>query len=163
MILVSPIIVRLVLAPSQILWHQRHGWPQPANYQSQELSSCLPLTNLISSISTALMTEFSLQEPCWYTDSKVALHWIRGTTKEWKPFVENRVNQVRGLIPSEYWKHCKPYPAPLEAPTFSYTGVDLAGPLYIKVWPCQLSSSCNAWWTLSSIQICQPTKEFSPN
>ena len=52
------------------------------------------------------MTEFSLQEPCCYTDSKVALYWIRGTTKEWKPFVENRVNQVRGLIPSEYWRHC---------------------------------------------------------
>ena len=67
-----------------------------------ELLSSLLLANLISNISVALTTEFLLQEPCCYTDSKVALYWIRGTTKEWKPFVENRVNEVRRLVPSEY-------------------------------------------------------------
>ena len=39
-----------------------------------ELMSSLLLANPLSSISMALMTEFPLQEPCCYTDSKVALY-----------------------------------------------------------------------------------------
>ena len=47
-----------------------------------ELLSSLLLVNFMSSISMALVTEFPLQDQCCYTDSKVALYWIRGTTKE---------------------------------------------------------------------------------
>ena len=57
----------------------------PVNKQSiprLELLSSLLLAKLISSVSTALETEIQLQPHCCYSDSKVALFWIKGTTKK---------------------------------------------------------------------------------
>ena len=41
-----------------------------------------------------------------FTDSKVALFRIRGLEKEWKQFIQNRVNEIRKLVPGECWDHC---------------------------------------------------------
>ena len=38
-----------------------------------------------------------------FTDSTVALHWILGVDKSWKPFVENRVAEIRSLFPPSCW------------------------------------------------------------
>ena len=42
---------------------------------------------------------------CW-TDSTTAFHWIIGTNKEWKTFVENRVQEIRSCVPPSSWNHC---------------------------------------------------------
>ena len=39
-------------------------------------------------------------------DSQVALCWITGVTKQWKQFVENCIQEIRRLVPVNYWKHC---------------------------------------------------------
>lgn len=44
------------------------------------------------------LTEIALSEPTCFTDSKVSLYWMKGTDKEWKPFVQNRVNEIRRLV-----------------------------------------------------------------
>ncbi|XP_071517674.1 uncharacterized protein [Panulirus ornatus] len=41
---------------------------------------------------------------CW-TDSKVALSWIKGDPNRWKTFVANRVTEIQSLIPPVQWKH----------------------------------------------------------
>ena len=41
-----------------------------------------------------------------YTDSQVALCWIKGVTKQWKQFVENRIQEIHRLVPANCWKHC---------------------------------------------------------
>ena len=71
-----------------------------------ELLSALLLSNLIDSVSDALKPELELKDSCCYTDSRVALYWIKGIGKEWKPFVENRVNEIRRLVPPQHWSHC---------------------------------------------------------
>jgi len=71
-----------------------------------EVMSTLLLARLICTVSTALEAEIQLQPHCCYSDSKVALFWIKGTTKEWKPWVENRVNEARKIVPINCWKHC---------------------------------------------------------
>ena len=30
----------------------------------------------------------------FWTDSMIAFHWIRSCSKQWKPFVENRVSEM---------------------------------------------------------------------
>ena len=30
-----------------------------------------------------------------FTDSTIVLHWIKGTDRHWKPFVQNRVKEIR--------------------------------------------------------------------
>ncbi|XP_075743772.1 uncharacterized protein LOC142802692 [Rhipicephalus microplus] len=41
-----------------------------------------------------------------WTDSTVAMHWIKGNAARWKPFVANRVSEVQALTDPEDWRHC---------------------------------------------------------
>ena len=71
-----------------------------------ELLLALLLARLITSISTSLKFQLTLELPKCFTDSKVALFWIRGSHKEWKKFVQNRVNEICELAPGSHWNHC---------------------------------------------------------
>ena len=61
-----------------------------------------------------------------YTDSQVALFWIRGTTKEWKPFVNNRVREIRTRVDPEHWAHCPGSSNPADLPSRGLTPLELA-------------------------------------
>jgi hypothetical protein len=52
-----------------------------------ELLFALLLTRLMVSITHSLECELQLSPPRCFTDSTVALCWIKGTDKSWKPFV----------------------------------------------------------------------------
>ncbi|XP_064470081.1 uncharacterized protein LOC135384827 [Ornithodoros turicata] len=45
-------------------------------------------------------------EAVLWTDSEVALHWIHGSSQEWKPFVKNRVVDIQEITDSRQWRHC---------------------------------------------------------
>ena len=66
-----------------------------------ELLSALLLARLVRVISQALESEISIEDPVCFTDSKVTLYWIKGQDKEWKQFVQNRVCEIRMLLPTE--------------------------------------------------------------
>ena len=78
-----------------------------------ELLLALLLAKLINSITGSLEPLLPLSQPICYTDSKVALYWILGSDKEWKQFVQNRVSEIRKLLPIASWKHCSGRPADL--------------------------------------------------
>lgn len=62
-----------------------------------ELLSALILARLISHVRTGrVYSNFSCK--IW-SDSEVALCWIRGEDREWKQFVQNRVCEIRSLVP----------------------------------------------------------------
>jgi len=71
-----------------------------------ELLSALLLARLMKTITEALATRLPLQALRCFTDSQISLCWIKGTDKDWKPFVQNRVNEIRRLVPEGYWDHC---------------------------------------------------------
>jgi hypothetical protein len=62
-----------------------------------ELLSALLLARLVKTVSDSLLTQ--LEPPTCFTDSLIALCWIRHVEKEWKQFVENRVSEIRTLVP----------------------------------------------------------------
>jgi hypothetical protein len=64
-----------------------------------ELLSALLLARLLVTVAQSLEGEIELSPPRCFTDSTVALFWILGTDKTWKPFVENRVHEIRKLLP----------------------------------------------------------------
>ncbi|XP_042143854.1 uncharacterized protein LOC121834178 [Ixodes scapularis] len=41
-----------------------------------------------------------------WTDSTVALSWVRGVPEKWKPFVKNRVAEIRVMTSPDHWRHC---------------------------------------------------------
>ena len=91
-----------------------------------ELLSAVLLARLISCTAHSLSTRIDLQEPKCFTDSQVTLFWIKGTGRDWKPFVQNRVNEVRKLVPVECWDHCSGKENPADIPSRGLTPVDLS-------------------------------------
>ena len=71
-----------------------------------ELLSAVVLSRLIHSVKEALSSEMKIDKLFCWTDSKIAWYWIVQSQKEWKPFVQHRVDEIRKLVPEECWNHC---------------------------------------------------------
>ena len=82
-----------------------------------ELLSCLLLARLMAHVKAALETVVKVQLGACFTDSKVALFWVQGVTKEWKQFVHNRVTEIRQLVPAANWSHCPGKDNPADLPS----------------------------------------------
>ncbi|XP_057381572.1 uncharacterized protein LOC130704107 [Daphnia carinata] len=73
----------------------------------------LPRLELLGSLLAARLGEKLknfLHTESWrtifWTDSLVALGWIRGDPNRWKPFVRNQVEAIRKLSGVSWWRHC---------------------------------------------------------
>ena len=102
---------KFVAARTRVSPLQEHSIPR------LELLGALLLSRLLASVSAALMVELELDPPTCFTDSKVALFWIKGHDKEWRQFVENRVREIRQLTPVNVWKHCPGIDNPADIPS----------------------------------------------
>ena len=117
--------VRFVVSKTRVAPVQRQTVPRV------ELLSALLLARLVASVTEALMLQLTLNPLKCFTDSKVALFWIRGLEKEWKQFIQNRVNEIHKLVPSEYWDHCPGQENPTNMPSRGITISELAAS---KLW-----------------------------
>ena len=116
----SQVFVRFVAAKTRIAPIKQQSIPR------LELLSALVLSRLMVSVQSSLEYEVpSLNCKC-FTDSQVALYWIQGKDKEWKPFVQNRVCEIRRLIPSELWQHCPGSTNPADLPSRGLTMLELS-------------------------------------
>ena len=71
-----------------------------------ELLSALILARLVHSIQSALANVVAISSVYCWLDSMVALSWIKGTSKEFKQFVQNRVVEIRKLVDVKDWNFC---------------------------------------------------------
>ena len=91
-----------------------------------ELLAALVLARLIEHVKEALQLELAITDiNCW-TDSKVTLFWIKGEEKEWKQFVQNRVNEIRSLVTASSWRHCNGKDNPADIPSRGLNPVELS-------------------------------------
>jgi hypothetical protein len=72
-----------------------------------ELLSCILLARLMATVFSAVEPEICLEKPVYYSDSQVALCWIKCVTKQWNQFIENRVRDIRKISSVDFWRHCK--------------------------------------------------------
>ncbi|MCG8622721.1 MAG: hypothetical protein MJE68_12095, partial [Proteobacteria bacterium] len=79
----------------------------------------------------------------------VALFWIRGLEKEWKQFIQNRVNEIRKLVPDECWDHCPGQENPADMPSRGITISELAASKLWRSGPKWLKSGME--WLLSIV------------
>lgn len=96
----SQVCVRFVVSKTRVVPRQELTIPR------LELMSALLLARLIDGVKKSLSSNLSLEQPTCYTDSMVALYWIIGVDKVWKQFVQNRVLEIRELLPVSCWRHC---------------------------------------------------------
>lgn len=125
--------VKFVTSKTRVAPLQRQTIPR------LELLSALLLARLISSVTDNLSARMNLTQPRCFTDSKVALFWIVGKVKEWKPFIQNRVNEVRSLTPTECWSHCSGKDNPADVPSRGLTPLELSVNLLWRKGPEWLS------------------------
>ena len=90
-----------------------------------ELLSGLLLAQLIRTVTSSLETETQLASPQYFTDSKVSYFWITGCNKAWKPFVQNRVNEIRRVVPATQWHHYTGKDNPADLPSRGLTFAEL--------------------------------------
>ena len=86
---------------------------------------------------------------CW-SDSEVALAWIKGKEKSWKPWVENRVVEIRKVVDRAGWKYVNTELNPADVPTrmssdicASFTGCWFKGPLFLLSLEVDTSVACD--------------------
>ena len=91
-----------------------------------ELLSAFLLSKLISVVADCLSSVLPELACRCYTDSLVALYWIQGTTKEWKPFVNNRVREIRSRVKPSYWRHCPGSSNPADLPSRGLSCLELS-------------------------------------
>lgn len=119
-------------------WHLSRRLPYPdwsfyQHYCWLNSSPCMSMTCL-AWVWLALEPETQLHSITCYTDSQVALSWIVGRDKEWKQFVQNRVTEIKRLVPVTSWKHCPGIWNPADIPSRGASPAKLQDNL--KLWLC---------------------------
>ncbi|XP_067023137.1 uncharacterized protein [Acropora muricata] len=97
-----------------------------------ELLSALILVRLISHIRSVLEEFIPISHVTCRSDSEVALYWIRGEDREWKQFVQNRVCEIRSLVPPNAWRHCSSKNNPADIASRGTSPVILAGSTWVS-------------------------------
>ena len=105
-----------------------------------ELMSALLLARLVTTVSSILSSTILCSEVHCFTDSTVAEHWIKRTTREWKPFVRNRVDEILQKTSPDCWHHCAGTSNPADLPSRGQTIAELQvnrlwryGPEWLKM------------------------------
>lgn len=70
-----------------------------------ELLGSLLAARLLCFVKNALHLPEDTKYVC-YTDSKIALAWIKGSPHQWKPFVANRVSEIQSRTSPAFWSFC---------------------------------------------------------
>ena len=105
------VYVRFVTSKSRVSPLDKQSIPR------LELLSALLLAHLIGNVERALKSVVTLDPSVCWTDSKVSLYWITQVDKEWKQFIQNRVNEIRKLTTVSSWRHCPGHANPADIPS----------------------------------------------
>ncbi|GFQ84008.1 integrase catalytic domain-containing protein [Trichonephila clavata] len=70
-----------------------------------ELLGALVVARLSSKVQEIIRKKKECKVFRW-TDSKIVLFWIKGSSKRWKQFVADRVQEITKLTDPDSWFHC---------------------------------------------------------
>lgn len=113
-----------------------------------ELLACLVSARLSKSVRKALDDALKIHSIVYWSDSAVALAWIRSPTKEYKQFLQNRLTEIRKTAPENSWRYCLTQENPADIASRGATATEIAhntkwwhGPPFLlkaeKEWPKQ--------------------------
>ncbi|KAG5866658.1 hypothetical protein JTB14_018603 [Gonioctena quinquepunctata] len=120
--------------------------------QSSNDSLTLPKLELTASLCASRLSKYIEEKLSIVTnqifiwsDSKIALYWIRGDPSRWKPYVANRVNQIRELSDISMWRHCPGVDNPADLLTRGVKAKILIESTLWKNGPCWLTQEIDFW------------------
>ena len=95
-----------------------------------ELLGALLCSRLIVYVRDTLKLSQNVPLHCW-TDSTIALAWIKGEPLKWNTFVRNRVKEIQRLVGPSSWQHCPGKDNPADLVTRGISAEELKNS---KVW-----------------------------
>nr|CAI5844027.1 unnamed protein product [Callosobruchus analis] len=116
-----------------------------------ELCGAVLLANLEKRVCSALNINFDRKY--YYTDSMVALAWIKGEPTRWKTFVANRVSEIQGLTSSCEWYHIASEDNPADVLSRSLPPSQLENHNLWWHGPKWLTQENSSWKVSSNIKI----------
>ena len=117
--------MRFVVAKTRVAPLKKQSIPR------LELLSAVLLARLADATKSSLSSELEIPSCHCFTDSRVVLCWIRNEERSWKPFVKNRVSEIRSLLPADCWSHIPGLQNPADVPSRGATPLEL---LVNKLW-----------------------------
>ena len=112
----------------------------------------LPRLELLAAVINTRLTHFvadsfkrDISRVVLWSDSTVALHWLKRPPTNWKPFVANRVSEIQSTWSPEHWRHCPGNDNPADLLTRGIGSKDLIG---------------NAKWFKGPSWLDQPSDEW---
>nr|CAI5841831.1 unnamed protein product [Callosobruchus analis] len=116
-----------------------------------ELCGSVLLANLAKRVCSALNINFDRKY--YYTDSMVALAWIKGEPTRWKTFVANRVSEIQGQTSSCEWYHIASEDNPADVLSRSLPPSQLENHNLWWHGPKWLTQENSSWKVSSNIKI----------
>ena len=92
----------------------------------------------LNTVHESLNVELNIENYYCWVDSQIVLAWIKATGKEFKTFVENRLNFIRRKVAPENWHYCQTDENPADVITrinncnFIKNTLFWEGPEYLK-------------------------------
>ena len=83
-----------------------------------ELLAALLTARLIKKIASFMPSEFKFKIKC-FSDSQVVLCWLNAINKSYKPFVQNRVTEIRAKVPPSNWFYVRSKSNPADIGTMN--------------------------------------------
>ena len=81
-----------------------------------ELLGCVLLSKVLKDVLVAFKGRVFIDSVYCWSDYEVALCWVKGKEKYWKPWVENRVVSIRNIIDKDSWYHISGVNNPADIP-----------------------------------------------
>ena len=82
-----------------------------------ELLGCSLLTKLLKEVKLSISERIEVESVYGWCDSEVVLCWLKGKSKNWKPWVENRVVLIREVLCAESWFYVASGDNPADIPS----------------------------------------------
>lgn len=112
----------------------------------------LPRLELLACLLGACLIENVLKTPSFdnpqtslWTESKIALYWIKGDSSRWQPFVRNRVDEINRLSDPARWAHCSSSHNPADLVTRGISASALKNEARWWTRPTWLSQPKHTW------------------
>lgn len=133
------IVVRLCCAKSKVAPLRKCSVPR------LELLAAVLLSDLTTSFIDSLKDFYTFDNIYAWSDSSVALTWIRACPSKWKTFVANRVAAIQEKIPPDNWHHVSGSENPADCGSRGLLPADLVQNSSWWAGPTWLSHAQESW------------------
>ena len=108
---------------------------KPLTIPGKELLSALLMARLITSVRSALENFITISSVNCWLDSSISLHWVTNNENQYKPYIENRRQEIRKLVDPISFNYCPTKENPADHTTRGLPLSKLAQNTLWVTWP----------------------------